>query len=118
MHRLTRHLISSRCIEVNMVEISEPVLLTKGQCLKYKNRLTDFYYSNIKSCSFMDSFSNTEAEQKIEGLIEHVSNGTAWVFGVFESESLVGYLWAYEHSFREEVRVYVNEIHIDESYRN
>ena len=77
-----------------------------------------FYYSNIMSCSFMDSLTYKDAEQKIEGLIEHISNGSAMVFGVFDNEDLIGYVWAYEHSFREEVRVYVNEIHVDEAYRN
>lgn len=99
------------------MQITKPILLNLEQCLKYKERLTRFYYSNIKSCSFMDSFTYKDAERKIEGLIEHVANGSAMVFGVFDSENLIGYVWAYEHPFREEVRVYVNEIHVDEAYR-
>lgn len=101
-----------------MSDLSEPLLLNREQCLKYKERLTRFYYSNIKSCSFMDSFTYKDAEQKIDGLIEHVSNGSAIVYGVFDSENLIGYVWAYEHPFREEVRIYVNEIHVAEAYRN
>lgn len=101
-----------------MGELSEPLMLNREQCLKYKERLTSFYYSNIKACAYMDSFSYDDAEKKIDGLIEHVSNGSAMVYGVFDNEDLVGYIWAYEHPFREEVRVYVNEIHVDESYRN
>lgn len=50
-------------------------------------------------------------------MIEHVANGTAMVFGALNGDELVGYLWAYEHPFREEVRVYVNEIHVDEACR-
>ena len=38
--------------------------------------------------------------------------------GVFDSDELIGYVWAYEHTFREEIRIYVNEIHVDEAYRN
>lgn len=66
----------------------------------------------------MDSFTYKDAEQKINGLIEHVSNGSAIVYGVFDGEDLIGYVWAYEHSFREEIRIYVNEIHVAEAYRN
>lgn len=78
-----------------------------------------FYYSNFKSCSFiMNSFTYKDAERKIEGLIEHVSSGSAMVYGVFDKDTLIGYVWTYEHSFREEVRVYVNEIHVVEAYRN
>lgn len=100
------------------MELSEPLLLNREQCSKYKERLTSFYYSNIKTCAYMDSFTYKDAEQKIEGMIEHVSNGSAMVYGVFDNEDLVGYVWAYEHPFREETRVYVNEIHVDEAYRN
>lgn len=101
-----------------MGELSEPKQLNREQCLRYKERLAEFYYSNIKACSCMDSFTYKDAEQKIDGLIEHVSGGSAMVFGVFDNENLIGYIWAYEHPFREEVRIYVNEIHVDEVYRN
>ena len=101
-----------------MSELSGPLLLDREQCLKYKERLTCFYYSNIKSCAFMDSLTYKDAEQKINGLIEHVSNDSAMVYGVFDSDDLIGYVWAYEHPFREEVRIYVNEIYVDEAYRN
>ena len=101
-----------------MKQLSEPILLNRDLCLKFKNRLSEFYFSNILSCSYMDSFSYNDAEQKIESMIEHVSNGSAMVFGVFDDENLIGYVWAYEHSYRDEVRVYVNEIHVEELYRN
>ena len=100
-----------------MGNLSAPTLLNDELCLKYRNRLSEFYYRNILSCSCMDSFTYKEAVEKIEGMIEHVANGSAMVFGVFDSENLIGYVWAYEHPFREEVRVYVNEIHVDEAYR-
>ncbi len=100
------------------MKISEPLLLNREQCLKYKERLTSFYYSNIKTCAYMGSFTYKDAEQKMDGLIEHVSNGSAIVYGVYDSEDLIGYVWAYEHPFREEIRMYVNEIHVDETYRN
>jgi len=45
---------------------AEPVLLDKELCLKYRNRLTDFYYSNMKLCSYMDSFTyKDECEQLV-----------------------------------------------------
>lgn len=94
-----------------------PIPLSHELCLKYKNRLTEFYYSNIKACSYMDNFSYNAAESKIEGMIEHVMNDSAFVFGVFDKELLVGFVWAYKHPFREEERMYINEIRVDELYR-
>lgn len=104
-------------IDVEKGELSEPTLLDGGQCMKYKERLSEFYYQNIGACSCMNGFSYEDAELKIESLIEHVSNGSAVVYGVFDREDLIGYVWAYEHPFREEVRMYISEIHVDERYR-
>ena len=95
-----------------------PILLDRELCLKYKSRLSAFYFSNMQLCSYLDSFPYKAAEQKIEGMIEHVSNGSAMVLGMFDNENLIGFVWAYEHSYREEVRMYVSEIHVDESFRN
>ena len=123
MQILTQRVSFSRCIVPNldwmkMEELSEPIQFNRELCLRYKNRLAEFYYSNMKLCSCMNGFSFKDAELKIDGMTEHVANGTAFVFGVFDEDTLVGFIWAYEHPFRKEVRVYVNEIHVTESYRN
>lgn len=117
-----KHLVSFLCIEVDMIDklnsqLPGPILLNSELCLKNKERLASFYYSNIRSCAYMDSFSFKDAELKIESLIGHVSDGSAMVFGVFDNEELIGYVWAYRHQFREEERIYVNEIHVAEPYR-
>ena len=104
-------------VEENKGEISEPILLDGEQCLKYKERLAEFYYLNMTYCSCMDGFSYKDAERKIESLIEHVRNGSAMVYGTFDQENLIGFVWAYEHPFREETRIYISEIHVDERYR-
>ena len=97
--------------------LSAPILLNREQCLRYKKRFSEFYYSNMMLCSYMDKFSYKDADLKIDGMIEHVSNGSALVFGVFDKEHLIGFVWAYEHPFREETRMYVNEIHVDVPFR-
>lgn len=107
-----------RMIAAEKSVLSGPVLLDREQCMRHKNRLAEFYYSNIRSCSYLDGFSYGDAELKIDSMIEHVTDGSAMVFGMFDSTNLIGYVWAYEHPFREEVRVYVSEIHVDETYRN
>lgn len=104
-------------VEGNKREISEPILLDGEQCLKYKERLAAFYYLNMTYCSYMDGFSYEDAERKIESMLEHVRNGSAMVYGTFDQENLIGFVWAYGHPFREETRIYVSEIHVDERYR-
>ncbi len=104
-------------VEGNKREISEPILLDGEQCLKYKERLAAFYYLNMTYCSYMDGFSYEDAERKIESMLEHVRNGSAMVYGTFDQENLIGFVWAYGHPFREETRIYISEIHVDERYR-
>lgn len=104
-------------VEGNKREISEPILLDGEQCLKYKERLAAFYYLNMTYCSYMDGFSYKDAERKIESMLEHVRNGSAMVYGTFDQENLIGFVWAYGHPFREETRIYISEIHVDERYR-
>ena len=58
-----------------------------------------------------------EAEAKIRSMIAHMADGSAIVYGVFDGQTVCGYLWAYEVQFREERRVYVSEVHVDENLR-
>ena len=58
-----------------------------------------------------------EAEAKIRSMITHMADGSAIVYGVFDGEVLQGYLWAYEVQFREERRVYVSEVYVDQRLR-
>ena len=79
--------------------------------------LTDYYFSNSRSCSCLEHFTVEEAAEKIRSMIEHMADDSAIVFGVFDRQTLLGYLWAYEVHFREEWRVYVSEVHVDPCLR-
>ena len=79
--------------------------------------LTDYYFSNSRACSCLEHFTMEEAETKIRSMIAHMAGGSAVVYGVFDGHTILGYLWAYEVQFREERRVYVSEVHVDQSLR-
>lgn len=79
--------------------------------------LTDFYYKNSKACSSMESFTREDAEEKIKSMIAHIQDKSAIVYGSLEDNLLVGYIWAYRISFRDEDRVYVSEVHVSEKCR-
>ena len=91
--------------------------MTAEDCVKYKSKLAEFYKKNIDSCSYIDNFTLEDANLKIDSLIEHVYNKKAIVYGYFDECSLVGYIWAYEHKYRDERRVYVSEVRVEENYR-
>ena len=79
--------------------------------------LTDYYYKNSKACSCMESFVREDAEAKIKSMIAHIADGSAIVYGCLDGDELLGYIWAYRISFRDEDRVYVSEVHVSEKCR-
>ena len=79
--------------------------------------LTDYYYKNSKACSCMDSFVREDAEAKIKSMIAQIADGSAIVYGCLDGDELLGYIWAYRISFRDEDRVYVSVVHVSEKCR-
>lgn len=94
------------------------VKLSKEQCANHKQTLAFLYFDNVKSCSFTTTFSYSDAEGKIVELIKHVGNDSAIVFGCIDDRGeLVGFIWAYRVAFREESRMYVSVVQINDAYR-
>ena len=50
-------------------------------------------------------------------MISHIADGSAIVYGSIGDGELLGYIWAYRISFRDEDRVYVSEVHVSEKCR-
>lgn len=92
--------------------------LTAEKAEKYRREIAQLYYENVRSNSFHAHYTFEEAYEKIGSLIDHLKDNTATVFGVFEGEELVAFIWAYVHQFREEPRMYVSEVRVKEEYRN
>lgn len=95
----------------------EIIKMNHELAIKNMDELKLLYYQNAHECSFVKSFNLEDAEIKIRDLSEHLKNQSAICYGLFDKEKLVGYVWAYQHSFRDELRVYINEIRIFEDYR-
>lgn len=91
--------------------------MTADDCIEYKSKLAEFYKKNIDSCLYIENFTMDDAMIKIDSLIEHVSKDQAIVYGYYFDKFLIGYVWAYEHKYRDEERVYVSEIRVDENFR-
>ncbi len=84
---------------------------------QYKIEITEFYYENVRSCSQLEYYTLTEARKKTEEFIRHLSNNTCIGYGVFNHDTILGFIWAYPYPFRKENRMYVNEIRIREDFR-
>ena len=98
-----------------MVRIEE---LSPDNVQQYRNEIAQFYYQNIRTCSCFEHYSFEESYEKIGDLINHLSSNTCSAYGAFEGDEIIGYIWAYLHPFREETRMYINEIRVKEEYRN
>ena len=98
-------------------EVLEVRKMTEAEAEENFRKLTEYYYNNSRACSCMENFRISAAEDKIRSMIAHLHDGTAIVYGCFDGLRLCGYLWAYEIQFREEHRIYVSEIYVEESCR-
>ena len=94
-------------IELITVEIAE----------KNREQIAQLYFDNVRSNAYHSHYTYEEAYEKIGGLIDYLRDGTAIVYCAFEYDDLIAFIWAYVHQFREENRMYVNEIRVKEEYR-
>lgn len=92
-------------------------VLTPDLARKYRHEIAQFYYDNLHECVCMEHFTYEDAFEKIGDFIGHLENHEAVSYGVFKKDELCGYVWAYPHKFREENRMYVNEIRIRDDCR-
>ena len=84
---------------------------------KYRKELAQFYYTNMQTCSCLDHYTPHMAYEKIGDLIMHLSDNTCIAYAALDEEKIVAYIWAYPHQFREERRMYINEITVKEEYQ-
>ena len=87
-------------------------------CRKYFEELSVFYYNNsiVGSCEY--GFTMEKAKEKIEGMISYLEEGKAVTYGAFDEDKIIGYAWAYVYPFRQEERIYFNEMHVLDEYRS
>ncbi len=92
--------------------------LTPETVKKNKLDIVQFYFNNAITCSCSTNFTIEEAEAKIDEFIAYLEKDECIGYGLFHENRVCGYIWAYPHQFREERRMYISEIHIEENYRN
>ena len=92
-------------------------LITAEIAERYREQIAQLYYENVHSNAFHEHYTYEEAYERISNLIEHLRDETAIVYGAFEDDDLIAFIWAYVHQFREENRMYVSEIRVKEEYR-
>jgi len=104
-------------MNISVEEISiEP--LTAELCSLYEDELATFYLKNMKLCTSIGDYDFLDAKRKIGELKDYIAMDKAIVYGAFYQNVLVGYIWSYVHKFRQEERLYVSEIHVDDNWRS
>lgn len=89
-----------------------------GDFITYKEKLIELIYeSNLNNTQGF--YNKKDAEKKYEEIRLSVSAPQTVVYGAFERRDLVGFVWAYNSSFRDDkTRLYVEVIQIDKNYSN
>ena len=93
----------------------EPITVEMAE--RYREQIAQLYFENVRSNAFHSHYTYDEAYEKMNDLIGHLKDNTAIVYGAFEDDELIAFMWAYVHEFREETRMYVSEIRVKEEYR-
>lgn len=85
----------------------------------YNHTLIRFIFESMSNGEYMKSYTMEDAENKCEELYDYLSHENAIVYGAIISHRLVGFIWAYQYSFRDDKnRVYVSILHVDKEFRN
>lgn len=88
-------------------------------CEKYQKEITCYIYESVKNAAFEESFVVEQASQKYQELLDYIGKEKTIIFGAFEEQKLIGFLWAYPYPFRDDKeRLYVSILHVDSKYRN
>ena len=85
---------------------------------QYRNEIAQFYYGNMQTWSGLEHCSFDKAYEKIGDLIAHLNTNTCIAYGAFEESEIIGYIWAYPHTFREERRIYISECSVKDEYQS
>lgn len=79
-----------------------------------KDLLISSYESNFNISSELCSVT---VDLKIQELGQYVELQKAILFGAFNEDTLVGFVWCYAHDYFGEKRLHVNQIVIDKDFR-
>lgn len=90
---------------------------------RFKETIVQFIYESNVNCVFTNQYSLDDATVKWNDLYNHVLNDKAVLYGCIMTENgiktLIGFVWAYEYPFREDVhRLYVSILHVHENFRS
>ena len=85
----------------------------------YKKDITAFIYESVKMSNFKENYQMGQAEQKCNELYAYLVEEKAFAIGAFDEDCIVGFLWAYEFPFRDDInRLYVSIVHVKHECRN
>lgn len=92
--------------------------LTADYIQAHQALLADFIFKSVRNANYTENFQHEDAEKKSSDLTGYVQEGKAIVFGAFEGEEQIGFIWAYPFPFRTQTdRVYVSILYVNEQYR-
>lgn len=85
----------------------------------FRDIIERFIYESVLNSAYTESYLLEDAKQKCSELSRYLQEDKAIVYGALYEEKLVGFVWAYKHSFRDDQsRIYISIVHVDECYRN
>lgn len=94
---------------ITIINIDDKSLLNQfEEFMILKNYNSQIHFPNKD----VDSFNR----KKMLELIEYLKEEKAIVYGAYDKEKLVGFIWGYSHVFFDEKRIFINCLVVDKKY--
>ncbi len=92
--------------------------LSVKDCESYQEELIDYIFESVSLCAFETTFTQEDAVCKYKELKKYLKEDKAVSYGAVQGEQLCGFVWAYEHPFRDDGnRLYISILHVGKEER-
>ncbi|WP_164544056.1 GNAT family N-acetyltransferase [Jeotgalibaca ciconiae] len=81
------------------------------ELIELKNYSSSLHFNNANEI-------NNYNRVKTKELFQYIPQYKAFLFGAFEEEKLIGFIWGYPRTFFNEERIFINSLVVSKSYQN
>ena len=100
--------------EINNVNLTNigGIRFTQKEISKYKDALAELLFINTKAHFDCHTYTMEDANNQIDSLMEYIIDDKAIVLGYIQDEEILGFIWIFPYSYKNEMRYMLNAISV------
>lgn len=92
--------------------------LSLNDCAMYQEQIIRFIFESVTLCAYEERFTYEDAVNKYNELRKYIEMEKAISCGAVKEKRLIGFVWAYDHPFRDDDnRLYISILHVEKESR-